>query len=133
MKSKFLAMVLVTASLASILARSQSGLAENPTHSHSELKYLIRTAHSPEQFNALADYFDGKQKEYMQKSADEKTELNRRLAATNLSPKYPTPVDTARRLLGYYEAKAEEYGHRADAYRLEARRANGTTSTLVVR
>lgn len=97
------------------------------------LKHLIHSAHSPEQFNALADYFDQKQNEYLQKSADEEVELNRRLAAPHLSPKYPTPADSARRLLGYYEAEAEEYGQRAEAYRLEAKRANGATSTLVSR
>lgn len=128
MKAKFLVTVLITGSLASTVAGAQSSLADKPTYSHSELKHLIHTAHSPEQFNALADYFSRKQAEYLQKSADEKVELDRRLAAPNLSPKYPTPVDTARRLLGYYEAKAEEYGHQADAYRLEANRASGTTS-----
>ena len=133
MKAKFLVTVLITASFASTIARAQSSLPDEPAYSHSELKRLIHTAHSPEQFNALADYFGRKQQEYVRKSAAEKIELNRRLAAPYLSPKYPTPVDTARRLLGYYEAKAEEYGHQADAYRLEAKRASGTTSTLVER
>jgi|SRR5580658_7830 hypothetical protein len=133
MKAKFLVAVLITASLASTVARAQSGLPDKPTYSHSELRHLIHTAHSPEQFNALADYFDRKQKEYIQKSAAEKIELDRRLAAPTLSPKYPTPVDTARRLLGYYEATAEEYGHRADEYRLEAKRASAVNSTLEAR
>jgi hypothetical protein len=133
MKTNFLVKVLVAASLACVVARAQGTLPDRPAYSHSDLRQLIHSAHSPEQFNALADYFDQKQKEYMQKSADEKIELNRRIAAPYLSPKYPTPVDTARGLLGYYEAKAEGYGHRADAYRLEAKRASGTTSTLVAR
>lgn len=132
MKAKSLVTVLITASLAFTVARAQSDLPDKPAYPDSEIKDLIHTAHSPEQFSALADYFDRKQKEYMQKSANEKIVLNRRLAAPNLSPKYPTPVDAARRLLRYYEEKAEEYGHRADTYRLDAKRASGTTSTLVV-
>lgn len=133
MKAKFLVRVLITASLVSAVACGQSSLPDKPTYPHSEVNHLMHTANSPEQFNALADYFGQKQKEYLQKSENEKIELNRRLAAPYLSPKYPTPVDTARALLEYYETKAEEYGHRADAYRSEAMHASGTTSTLVER
>jgi hypothetical protein len=133
MKAEFLVTVLITASLASAVARAQSSLPDKPTYSDSGLRHMIHTAHSPEQFNALADYFGRKQKEYLQKSAAEQIELNRRIAARYVSPKYPTPVDSARALLGYYEAQAEEYGSRADAYRLEAKRACGATSTLPAR
>jgi hypothetical protein len=91
-----------------------------PSCSRSELKRLIRTAHRPEEFNALADYFDGEREQYVQKARDEQIELDRRLAAPYVSPKYPTPVDSARALLQYYEAEAEEYGRRADGYRLRA-------------
>lgn len=131
MKAKFLVTVIITATLTSTVARSQSDLPNRPAYSDSELKELIHTAHTPEQFNALGDYFGQKQKEYLQKAADEQIELNRRLAAPILSPKSPTPVDTARSLLEYYEARAEEYGHRADEYRLKAKGANGTASDLV--
>src|ERR1700746_2609924 len=94
MKAKFLVAVLITASLASAVACAQRSLPEKPTYSHSELIHLIHTSHSQEQFKELSDYFDRKQQEYVQKSETERIELNRRLAAPCLSPKYPTPVDT---------------------------------------
>jgi hypothetical protein len=130
MKARFLVTVLLTALLASTVAHAKSYVTNRPAYSDSELRKLIRTAHTPEQFNALADYFGQKQQEYLQKSADEQVELDRRLAAPVISPKSPTPVDTAKRLLEYYEEKADGYGRRAYAYRLEAQRASGATASL---
>ena len=130
MKGKFLVTVLVTASFASTFARA-SYETNRPTYSDSELRKLTRTAHTPEQFNALGDYYDQKQREYLRKAAAEQKELDRRLAAPVISPKSPTPVDTAKRLLDYYKEQADEYGRRAEEYRLEARRAGGMTSNVV--
>jgi hypothetical protein len=127
MKTRFLVTAILAISAVPNMAHAQTAPAANQIYSHSELMRLIRTAHTPDEFNALADYFDRKHEQNTQKAKDEQTELNRRLAAPYLSPKYPTPVDTARRRLQYYKAEAEEYEHRADTYRQKAKEMSGTT------
>jgi hypothetical protein len=124
MKTNVLVAVLVAASFSSAPALAQLASPDAPVYSHSELKHLIHTARTSKEFNAVADYFDQKRDQYVHKASDEQIELNRRLAAPYLSPKYPTPVDTARGLLRYYQAKVEEYGRRADEYRSLAKQAS---------
>jgi hypothetical protein len=56
-------------------------IASTTRHYHrSELKRMIRTAHTPEDFEKLSVYFEAKEQEFRKKAEDEKKELDRRLA-----------------------------------------------------
>jgi hypothetical protein len=56
-------------------------IASTTRHYHrSELKRMIRTAHTPEDFEKLSVYFEAKEQEFRRKAEDEKKELDRRLA-----------------------------------------------------
>ena len=98
-----------------------------PRYSSSELKHMICCARTPDEFNTLASYFEGKEQEYHQKAQIEQVELDRRLAMPYVSPKYPTPIDSARNLYRYYCVMAEDFSRRANAYRLRAQNANAVS------
>jgi hypothetical protein len=104
---------------------SVSGLCQNipashPKYHRSELKQMARTARTSEDLERLATYFEDKEQEFRKKAEDEKRELDRRLAMPYASPKYPTPADSARGLLQYYQLKADEFEQRATTYHLRA-------------
>jgi hypothetical protein len=85
--------------------------------SSSQLKQMARDAHTPEQYNALAQSYDQLQKSYLAKAAEEKQEWDRRSQnAVSISAKYPRPVDSARNLYEYYAYKASEAGALAAKY-----------------
>jgi hypothetical protein len=66
------------------------------------LKQLVREAHTPEQYNALADCYEKLQKDYLEQAAEEKQEWERRnLNVMASAAKYPRPVDSARNLYEY--------------------------------
>jgi hypothetical protein len=72
---------------------------------------LVRTAHSAEQFNALADYYGQQQKHYLKLAAEAKTEWEERSGGVvNNRAKYPTPADTSRNFCKYNMYKASEAG-----------------------
>jgi hypothetical protein len=119
----FLVKAIVVVIIASSI--SVSGLCQNvppahPKYQRSELKRMVRTAHTSEEFERLATYFEDKEREFRNEAEDEKRELDRRLAMPYASPKYPTPTDSARGLLQYYQLKADEFEQRATAYHLRA-------------
>ena len=112
---------------------SISGLCQNvpgfhPKYVRSELKRMVRTAHTPEDFERLATYFDDREQEFHKKAEDEKRELNRCLAIPYTSSKYPTPADNARGLLQYYQLKADELGQRATAYHMRATKVSASAT-----
>jgi hypothetical protein len=120
---KAIAVMIIVSSI-SVFGLCQNVPASHPKHNRSELKQMIRTAHTSEDFERLATYFGDKEQEFRKKAQDEKRELDRRLAMPYASPKYPTPADSARGLLQYYELKADECGQRATNYHLRAASAN---------
>jgi hypothetical protein len=87
--------------------------AQSGTHyTHSQLNELQRTAHTPDQYKALASYFSTQQKSYLQQAAEEKQEWIRRSQNVMVvAAKYPRPVDSARNLYEYYMYKASEAGN----------------------
>jgi len=112
----------------SFVGQAQSGLPTRPTYSSSELKQLIRNAHTPAEFNSVADYFDGKQLEFLRKAKDENAELVRLLALPHLCSKYPSPCDNATGLIQYFDLKSEEFGRRANSYRMQAKKVGEMTT-----
>jgi hypothetical protein len=93
-------------------AQGAASSAEAGDHqTQTQLKQLARDAHSPEQYKSLANYYGDRQKDYLQKAADEKIEWARRSQnVTGILAKYPRPVDSARNLYEYYMTRASEAG-----------------------
>jgi len=80
-------------------------------HTQSQLRQLAREAHTPEQYKALAHYYDDQQKDYLKQAAIEKEEWVRRSQITvSLYAKYPRPADSARNLYEYYVEMASKAG-----------------------
>jgi hypothetical protein len=106
---------------------AQGSAKSNATEEHyssAQLKKLVAEAHTPEQFNVLAHYYDGQKQMLLEKAADEKQEWVRRSQyTTSISAKYPSPVDSARNLYEYYSQKASNAGALAEKYRQLARPA----------
>jgi hypothetical protein len=116
---KAIALVIIVSSI-SIYGLCQNVPGPHPRYDHSELKQMVRSAHTSEEFERLAIYFDDKEQEFRKKAENQKRELDRCLAVPYTSSKYPTPADNARGLLQYYQLKAEEFAQRATAYHLRA-------------
>lgn len=117
---KLIPFILVCATLPTI-ALAQPDTAQ-PHYTRSELKLLMRNAHTPDQYQQLASYFRSQQSIYSDKAASEKTEWDRRKAIT-ASPalKYPTPSDSARNLYDYYTSKADQMASLAQSYEQRVR------------
>src|SRR5580704_273056 len=68
----------------------------------SQIKQLIREAHTADQYRAIARYYDERHAEFSQKAADQMAEWARRADNTSgPAAKYPRPVDEARNLYEY--------------------------------
>jgi hypothetical protein len=70
---------------------------------------MTREAQTPQQFAALADYYQAQSRAYSRMASAEMTEWSRRAEmAAPLSEKWPRPADSARNLSEYYRYKAEK-------------------------
>jgi hypothetical protein len=113
MKGTYVAASILT--LALIGAVSAQGLvasAQDGDHvSKAQLKQLAREAQSPEQYEALAHYYDIQQNDYLRQAKDARHEWISRLQfTTSLFAKYPRPADSARNLYESYVEKASKAG-----------------------
>lgn len=120
MKRRFFAASLLSFALMTVgSAQGAVSSAEDGDHyTQSQLKQLAREAHTPDQYKALATYYEKRQKNYLQQAADEKQEWVRRSQiTTSLYAKYPKPVDSARYLYEYYSEEASEAGALSAKYR----------------
>jgi hypothetical protein len=119
-----LSLVFVTVSSAQQSTRS----AEDSTHiSRSQLKTLVREAHTATQYEALANYYGKQQKDYWARAAEEKQEWARRSTQVMVSAaKYPRPVDSAHYLYDYDVYMAVNAEQLATKYAQLAHPENGT-------
>lgn len=102
-------------SLAFAIAASAQGAAASSdatTHyTRAQLRQLVRNAHAPDQYTALANYYGQRRSEYLEKAAEEKQEwarLSRNIGG--VAPKYPRPIDSARNRYEYLMYEASEAG-----------------------
>src|SRR5580692_10220004 len=79
-------------------------------YTQAQVRQLALTAHSPEQYKALAGYYEQEENRYARLAADEKQEWDRRSSQPIVGTlaKYPRPVDSARNLYEYYMYKVAE-------------------------
>lgn len=77
--------------------------------SHSEVQKMIREAHTPQQFEALAAYFRTQQQGFEKQAQSEKQEWERRSQnVTGPAAKYPRPVDSSRNRFEYFNYEARQ-------------------------
>jgi hypothetical protein len=117
MRSMLFPTAVAFTALISVPAFAQSSTSDPSSLNHSQLKQLIREAHTPEQYQTLATYFRAQEKLYNDKAAVEKQEWDRRAAiTTGPEMKPPTGADSARNLYQYYVEKSQEMATLASNY-----------------
>ena len=91
-------------------AQTSSAARSGTTHyTRTQIKQMVREAHTPEQFSALASYYGDKQTQYLQQAMEERKEwaqLSQNV--TVVAAKYPRPADSARYRYEYDLTKATE-------------------------
>jgi uncharacterized caspase-like protein len=86
-------------------------------YTHSQLKQLIREAHTPEQYSALADYYTGLQRECLRKAEQERQEwVQLSKNVTWMGTKAPRPMDFSRQAYQYDLSKATKAESTAAKY-----------------
>lgn len=88
-----------------------------PHHTRSEIKRMISVAHTADEFQLLADYFDQKAMEYETKSQAEEQELNRLLALPFHARSYATQVESTRNRMDHLKAVSRTCSEQAAIYR----------------
>lgn len=106
--------ILVAIVWASTLGAQQ---ANAPNYGKAEVRKMIREAHTPDQYRALANYFRAQQLAYRNQAKSEVLELERRWQfMSGPAAKYPRPVDSSRYRYEYFMYEAEQMNQRAIHY-----------------
>jgi hypothetical protein len=114
----YIAAGVLAVALASGITCAAVSLPENGTHyTAAQVKRMVREAHTPDQYRALARYYEERQSEFSQKAAEQMEEWERRSQnVTGPAAKFPRPVDVARNLYEYYAHEADDSAFQADKY-----------------
>ena len=84
---------------------------------HAQLKEMIRSARSVEQYQTLASYYRSRQQSFEQKAQSEKVEWDRRSQnVVGPAAKYPRPVDSSRNRYEYFTYEAQQMSQQAAHY-----------------
>src|SRR5215475_9083491 len=119
-RSKFAVSLITIGMAAASLAQSAIAPAstDNNDYSRSEIRQLVREAHTPAQYHVLADYYAHQHASYQQQAAEEKQEWERRsMNVSGPAAKPPRPVDSAKNLYEYYVWEADRASSFASHYR----------------
>jgi hypothetical protein len=110
--------VAVTVALAFATIEVVQAKAADASHlNQTEVKQMIREAHSVAQYQTLASYFRARQQAFQQQAQSEKEEMDRRSQyTTGISQKYPRPVDSSRNRYQYFAYEADQMGQQAAHY-----------------
>jgi hypothetical protein len=92
----------------------QARAADVSHYSQTEVRQMIRDAHSVEQYKTLASYFRARQQAFEQQAQSEKQEWDRRsqIAAASYQ-KYPRPADSSRNRYEYFTYEAGQMSQQA--------------------
>lgn len=86
-------------------------------YSQSEVKQMIRDAHTPQQYHEIATYFESRQQSFEQQAQSEKLEWERRSQnVTGPAAKYPRPVDSSRNRYEYFTYEAQQMALQAQHF-----------------
>jgi hypothetical protein len=111
--SNIVSVVLAFGMAVPLLAQSSNPVASREWvhYSKAGLAQLRKEAHTPEQYRALAVYFDQRKRSFQKQANQEKKEWERRSQnVVGPAAKYPRPVDSARNLYEYYDYEAHQAG-----------------------
>jgi hypothetical protein len=102
----------VSVALAESLTWAQDTQA--PRVNKAEIQRMIRQAHSPEDYRAIADYFRARQKAFDNEAQAEKVEWQRR-SQNVMGPaaKYPRPVDSSKYRFDYFSYESLQMAQQA--------------------
>jgi hypothetical protein len=89
----------------------------SPDLSHAELKKMVQSAHTADQYASLASYFKWRQEEFEQQAHAELVEWDRRSQfVSSIAEKYPRPVDSSRNRYEYFTYEARQMNQKAAYY-----------------
>jgi hypothetical protein len=111
-----LACALLACVLTSGVARAESPAPAN--YSRSEVKSMIRDAHTTEQYMTLASYFRWRQQQFEQQAHEQITWWAQRSMNVSLpeAAKYPSPADSSRYRYEYFNYEAQQMSRQAAHY-----------------
>jgi hypothetical protein len=85
--------------------------------SHFQLKKMVQSAHTADDFASLASYFRWRQEEFQQQARGELAEWDRRSQFVgSIAEKYPRPVDSSRNRYEYFSYEAQQMSRKAAYY-----------------
>jgi hypothetical protein len=119
MTRNLVALCILSFSLAGVgLAQAAGSSAQNGTQlTKAQAKQLVQSAHTPDQYRALAAYYGSQEQYFHRQAVEEKQEWARRSQnVAVVAAKYPRPVDSARNLYEYYAYKEMEAGQLATKF-----------------
>jgi hypothetical protein len=110
----------VAAGIAFVVGTFAVAHAEMPATSHysrAELQWMKQSAHSAQQYQALAAYFRSRQEAFEIQAQSEKQEWKRRNQnVTGPAAKYPRPVDSSKNRYEYFTYEAGQMNKQAAHY-----------------
>ncbi len=86
-----------------------------------DVKRLMKTARTADEFEHLAIYFDRQAEECLAKYEAEQKELDRLLALRYHARSYPTQVESTRNRMDHYKTLSHKYTEQAGLYRARAK------------
>lgn len=95
-------------------------------YTRTDIKHLVKTAQTNDEFERLADYFDRQAEEYTAKHEAEQKELDRLLALRYHARSYPTQVESTRNRIDHFKALSRQCSEQAALYRARAKAADTT-------
>jgi hypothetical protein len=99
--------------------RQESGVAS--TFSPADMKHLMKTAHTEQEFGEIAAYLDRQAAMYAARYAAEEKELYRLLALPYHARSYPAQVEGTRNRMDRFKALSHKCSEQAALYRARAK------------
>jgi hypothetical protein len=107
----------------SVFLRSESANTQNL--SSTDLKRMVQSARTSEDYLTLASYYRWRQQQFEQQAQSEKIELDRRSMNSYLAAaKYPNPVQSSRNRYDYFTYEAQKMSAQAARYESLSARAD---------
>ena len=95
-------------------------------YTRADVKRLLQTAHTADEFERLAVYFDRQAEEKAAKCEAEQKELDRLLALRYHARSYPTQVESTRNRIDHFKTLSHRCSEQAALYRARAKAADTT-------
>jgi hypothetical protein len=96
---------------------ASAGSASAVNYSSSDVKKMIREAHTAQQYQTLAAYFRSRQQAFTQQAHSEIEWFARRSLNVSLpAAKYPAPLDSSRNRYEYFNYEAQKMSQQAAHY-----------------